>query len=86
MTNEHENHTMNMSDVGISIGPRIQTLGLPLDRKVFYPLNHAIPTKPVYLIYSPTISFVIVIKACVVTNSIALGFTSIIACHLNMIS
>ena len=43
MTNEHENHTMNMSDVGTSIGPRIRTLGLPLDRKVLYPLNHAIP-------------------------------------------
>ena len=43
MTNEHENHAMNMSDVGTSIGPRIRILGLPLDRKVFYPLNQAIP-------------------------------------------
>ena len=34
MINERENHTMNMSDVGTSIGPRIRTLGLPLDRNV----------------------------------------------------
>ena len=55
MTNEHENHIITMSGVGTCLCPKIQTTGLPLYRKVFYPLNHALSLHSYYWVPYSTI-------------------------------